>query len=113
VKISSVLSFSCHPELVSGSEGFGISSNPSLRASEASVGVSSFWFSSLNRFLYETGDLTKIKKVFKYRKEKKIAVCAMRAMMHVSNPGRHRGYAEPSGVTGVAFFILMLEVGKK
>jgi hypothetical protein len=37
----------------------------------------------------------------------------MRAMMHVSNPGRHRGYAEPSGVTGVAFFILVLEVGKK
>lgn len=33
--------------------------------------------------------------------------------MHVSNPGRHRGYAEPSGVTGVAFFIPMLEVGKK
>jgi len=33
--------------------------------------------------------------------------------MHVSNLGRHRGYAEPSGVTGVAFFIPMLEVGKK
>jgi hypothetical protein len=58
-------------------------------------------------------DLTKFKKVFKYRKEKKIAVCAMRALMHVSNPGRHRGYAEPSGVTGVAFFIPVIEVEKK
>jgi len=57
--------------------------------------------------------LTKIKKMLKYRKGKKIVVCAMRAKMHVSNPGRHRGYAEPSGVTGVAFFIPMLEVGKK
>jgi hypothetical protein len=33
--------------------------------------------------------------------------------MHVSNLGRHMGYAEPNGVTGVAFFIPMLEVGKK
>jgi hypothetical protein len=33
--------------------------------------------------------------------------------MHVSNFGRHMGYAEPNGVTGVAFFILVLEVGKK
>jgi hypothetical protein len=49
--------------------------------------------------------LTKIKKMLKYGKGKKIAVCAMRAKMHVSNPGRHRGCAEPSGVTGVAFFI--------
>ena len=57
--------------------------------------------------------LTKIKKVFKYRKDENFAICAMRAMMHVSNLGRHRGYAEPSGVTGVAFFIPMLEVGKK
>ena len=102
--VSSVLSLRVQRE---------ISSNPSLRASEASVGVSSVWFLSLNRFLYETGDLTKIKKVFKYRKGKKIVVCAMRAMMHISNLGRHRGYAEPSGVTGVAFFIPMLEVGKK
>ena len=31
--------------------------------------------------------------------------------MHTSNPGRHRGYAEPSGVTGVAFFVL-IEVEK-
>ena len=46
-------------------------------------------------------------------KVKNFAICAMRAMMHVSNLGRHRGYAEPSGVTGVAFFIPMLEVGKK
>jgi len=51
--------------------------------------------------------------MLKYGKGKKIAICAMRAMMHVSNLGRHRGYAEPSGVTGVAFFILVLEVRKK
>jgi hypothetical protein len=57
--------------------------------------------------------LTKIKKVFKYRKDENFAICAMRAMMHVSNLGRHMGYAEPNGVTGVAFFILLLEVGKK
>ena len=57
--------------------------------------------------------MTKIKKMLKYGRGKKIVVCAMRAMMHVSNLGRHRGYAEPSGVTGVAFFIPMLEVGKK
>jgi hypothetical protein len=57
--------------------------------------------------------LTKIKKVFKYRKGKNFVIYAMRAMMHVSNPGRHRGYVEPSGVTGVAFFIPVLEVGKK
>jgi hypothetical protein len=56
--------------------------------------------------------LTKIKKMLKYGKGKKIAICAMRAMMHVSNLGRHMGYAEPNGVTGVAFFILLLEVGK-
>jgi len=57
--------------------------------------------------------LTKIKKMLKYRKGKNFAICAMRAMMHVSNLGRHMGYAEPNGVTGVAFFIPMLEVGKK
>jgi len=57
--------------------------------------------------------LTKIKKMLKYRKDENFEVYAMRAMMHVSNLGRHRGYAEPSGVTGVAFFIPVLEVGKK
>jgi len=57
--------------------------------------------------------LTKIKKVFKCKKDENFAIYAMRAMMHVSNLGRHRRYAEPSGVTGVAFFIPMLEVGKK
>jgi hypothetical protein len=56
--------------------------------------------------------LTKIKKMLKYGKGKKIAICAMRAMMYVSNLGRHRGYAEPSGVTGVAFFIPGLVGGK-
>ena len=57
--------------------------------------------------------MTKIKKMLKYGKGKKIAICAMRAMMHISNLGRHRGYAEPSGVTGVAFFIPGLVGGKK
>jgi hypothetical protein len=58
-------------------------------------------------------DLTKFKKVFKYKKGEKLvlnlfqdfAVCAMRVKTHVSKLGRHRGYAEPSGVTGVAFYI--------
>jgi hypothetical protein len=49
--------------------------------------------------------LTKFKKVFKYEKGENFVVRAMRAMMHVSKLGRHRGYAKPSGVTGVAFYI--------
>jgi hypothetical protein len=54
-----------------------------------------------------------LKKCLNMEKVKNFAVCAMRAMMHVSNFGRHRRYAEPSGVTGVAFFIPVIEVEKK